>query len=241
MPKLNHKKYLELQKKYYLGKILCTIDPEHPDAFFHHKFNHVFIIFGFTGSGKDTIINEFLKKNLLRPKNDQFPFVKFIRTLTRQRRPVELDIADGFFIEKELFDQLKKNSRFFYFYKRYTGKEFGYDTIHFIFELIRKNIIMVGGGEKNFEGIITGIKSLFDTIPITTIFVNRPKAEIIKSLKKRGGKPEDLKQRMEHIENAWYKKPKKPMDYFIWNTDLKKAVAKLTIIVSDVLSGPEKK
>ncbi|MBI2463801.1 hypothetical protein HYV57_02505 [Candidatus Peregrinibacteria bacterium] len=235
MPKISHKKYLELQKKYYLGKILCTIDPEHPDAFLHHQFNRVFIIFGFTGSGKDTIINEFLKKNLLKPKKTRYSFVKFIRTLTRQRRPVELDIADGFFIEKELFDHLKKNGRFFYSYKRYSGKEFGYDTIHFIFELIRKNIIMVGGGEKNFEGLITGIKSLFDSIPITTIFINRPKAEIIKSLKKRGGNQEGMKKRIEHIENAWYKNPKKPMDYCIWNRDLKKAVEQLIKIVNDEL------
>lgn len=123
---------LEEEKKYYLGKILCTADPKNPLRFIKHKFNHVFILYGFTGCGKDTIINAFLKGN------QTYPFVKFIRTMTRPRRPSELDMVDGFFIKKSLFDYLKKHHRFFYSYKRYSGKEFGYDTIHFLLEFLSK-------------------------------------------------------------------------------------------------------
>lgn len=231
MSTLKRQKYLDLQKKYYLGKILCAIDPSHPDAFLKYHFHHVFIVFGFTGSGKDTIINEFLKRSATQ-KPPKPRFIKFFRTMTRSRRPKELDFSDGFFIEKELFDELKRRSRFFYAYKRYSGKEFGYDTLHFIFELTRGHVIMIGGHEKNRDDLVKGIQSLFFNIPITTIFVNRPKAHIIKSLKKRGGKPEDTERRIEYIQKNWYKNPKQPMDYYIWNTNLKKSVQRFTVIAS---------
>lgn len=223
---------LEAEKKYYINKVLCASDPKNPQRFLNYRFKHVFIIFGFTGSGKDAIINAFLERN------KQHPFAKFVRTMTRDQRPHELDMTDGFFVEKVLFKTLKKNHRFFYDYERYNGTQFGYDTLHLIFELARNNVIMVGGGEKNFEGLIEGIHNIIDLIPVTTIFINRPKADVIASLQNRGGDPARVRERIANIESQWYEKPKKPVDHFIWNTDLEAAVDEFTRIIDTTLATP---
>lgn len=226
---LNKQNMIDEEKKYYLGKILCTADKNNTLRYVKNKFNHVFIVFGFPGSGKDRLINDFLKDN------KKFPFVKFIRTLTRHKRPHELDMVDGFFINKKLFQYFKTHHRFFYTYRRYGDKEFGYDTLHFLFELLKNNIIMVGGNEKNFDGLVEGIKSVFHTIPITTIFLNRPKQDIIAGIKKRGGDKKEIKKRIDFIKKDWYERSKKPVDYIIFNQDIRESVEKLKTIIKIVL------
>ncbi|PIZ72971.1 hypothetical protein COY07_02540 [Candidatus Peregrinibacteria bacterium CG_4_10_14_0_2_um_filter_43_11] len=221
---------LEAEKKYYINKVLCASDPDDPRHFLNYRFRHVFLVFGFTGSGKDTVINTFLKEN------KEHPFVKFVRTMTRDQRPDELEMTDGFFVEKKLFDTLKKNHRFFYDYERYNGTQFGYDAMHFIFQLVHRNIIMAGGGEANFEGLIEGIHNIIDMIPVTTIFINRPKEDIIASLKKRGGDPAQIQGRIDNINAQWYEKPKKQVDHFILNTDLKASVAEFVRIIDATLA-----
>lgn len=220
--------------KYYIGKVLCTADPNDPSKYLNYPFKRVFLVFGFTGGGKDAVINGFLKAN------KDFPFTKFIRTLTRHKRPTELEMHDGFFVERELFDYLKTHGRFFYWYQNYGDTEFGYDTMHLLFELAQNNVCMVGGREQNLEGLLDGIHSLFDTIPVTTIFINRPKEKIIEHIQKRGGDPEELKKRIEHIEKAWYEKPKKPMDHFIYNESLEEAIKAFAEIVKKALEQNSK-
>lgn len=218
--------------KYYIGKILCTADPNDPGKFIHHKFNRIFLVFGFSAGGKDSVINAFLKQN------KTYNFSKFIRTLSRHKRSAELDMYDGFFVDPELFDYLKNHQRFFYSYKRYNGQEFGYDTMHLLFELSRSNIFMVGGSEQNYEGLTEGIKSIFDEIPITTIFINRPLEDIKTDLQKRKADPEEIRARMEALDKDWYEKPKKPIDYTIWNDKIDVSVVKMQSIVKEVL-GPK--
>lgn len=220
--------------KYYIGKILCTADPKDPSQFLHRDLHRIFLVFGFTGSGKDTVINEFLKGN------KEYPFTKFIRTLTRNKRPSELEMVDGFFIQKKLFKHLKDHGRFFYWYERYGYLQFGYDTLSLLFQLTRNNVIMVGGTEKNYEGLMDGIHSIFGAIPITTIFINRPQEEILAQIKKRGGDPEEMRARLQFIETEWYENPKNPMDYLIWNTDLNAATQQFKEIVTKTLGQDPK-
>lgn len=220
----------ELQ--YYIGKILCTADPHDPSRFLHRDLHRIFLVFGFTGSGKDTVINEFLKEN----RND--PFSKFIRTLTRTRRPSELEMVDGFYVDKKLFDHLKEHGRFFYWYERYGYLQFGYDTLSLLFQLTRNNVMMVGGTEKNYEGLMDGIHSIFGSFPITTLFINRPKEDIVTQIKRRGGTSEEMEARLKFIEEEWYEKPTKPMDHFIWNNDLASSIRQLQEIIQETL-GPK--
>ncbi|MFH0821011.1 MAG: hypothetical protein V1908_04515 [Candidatus Peregrinibacteria bacterium] len=222
---------LDSELQYYIGKILCTADPKDPSRFLHRDLHRIFLVFGFTGSGKDTVINEFLKVN------KEYPFAKFIRTLTRTKRPSELEMVDGFFIQQKLFDHLKDHGRFFYSYERYDYLKFGYDTLSLLFQLTRNNVVMVGGTEKNYDGLMDGIHSIFGSIPVTTIFVNRPKEDILAHIKKRGGDPEEMEARLKFIEKEWYEKPQKPMDYVIWNNNLTDSVHQFQGIVQEILGS----
>jgi guanylate kinase len=210
------RKRLQQERRRYLLTLMtsATDDAINTD---NYNFNRVFIFFGFTGSGKDTIIDGFLKQNT------KYPFSKFVRTLTRGKRPDENEILSGYFIENELFDHLEKRGRFFYYYEKYDGDKFGYDSVHLIFTLSRGNVLMVGGGEKNLMNLIKGIKSVFKNIPITTVFVNRPKEDIIEGIKKRGGDPDQIQKRIKAVEESWYR-DSLFCDHSIWNTDTDKSI-----------------
>jgi len=223
-------KQLQHERRDYLLKLMTScFGGEKPLQ--SYADNRVFIIFGFTGSGKDTVIDGFLKNN------KKYPFFKFVRTLTRPKRPSEAEVLSGYFIEKELFEHLKERERFFYHYEKFDGDEFGYDTVHFIFLVANGNLIMIGGSEKNADGLIKGMHSVFSDLPITTVFINRPKQTIIEGIKARGGDPEQIKKRIKAIEDNWYEKSKYPCDYSIWNEDMDKAIGEFQAMVEKVLGS----
>ncbi|MBU1935498.1 hypothetical protein KKF04_05570 [Patescibacteria group bacterium] len=209
-------KRLQKERRRYLLTLMTSVTSGITDID-NYYFNHVFIFFGFTGSGKDTVIDGFLEQNT------KYPFSKFVRTMTRPKRSNENEILSGYFVEKELFDHLKERGRFFYYYEKYDGDEFGYDATHLIFTLSRGHVIMVGGNEKNLKGLTSGIRSVFNNIPITTVFINRPKEDIIEGIKKRGGDPEQIQKRIKAIEEGWYQ-DSLFCDHSIWNTDSAKSI-----------------
>jgi len=225
--------HLQKGRREYLLKLMTSVSGGQINIE-TYKFNRVFIVCGFTGCGKDTIIDGFMKKNT------KYPFSKFVRTLTRPKRPGEDELVGGYFIENDLFNHLKERGRFFFKYEKYDGDQFGYDSLHLIFLLSRGHVIMVGGGEQNLLELVAGIKSVFSTIPVTTIFVNRNKEEIIKGMKKRGGSPEQIKKRTEYIEKNWTPKPQQKFDYIIWNEKITQAINELTEIIEASLN-PEPK
>jgi guanylate kinase len=223
---------LEQQQKYYLQQILLTvcggkIDPE------TYKFNHVFLVFGWTGSGKDALMDRFLKTTSL-------PFSKFIRTLTRPGRPGEAPVSDAFFVKPDFFDYLKQNKKFFFFYEKYDGDQFGFNIMHFIFLISRGHVLMTGGGEKNLPGLIEGIHQIFPEVPITSIFVNRPKDQIIQGIRKRGGAPKEVEKRVAHIQSDWTEKPKRPFDHLVWNDRLDEAEKEFARIIESTIATPPK-
>jgi len=226
-------KHLQSGRRLYLLKLMTSVSGGEINLD-TYKFNHVFIMCGFTGCGKDTVIDGFLAKN------KKYPFSKFVRTLTRPKRPGEDELLGGYFIEKDLFDHLKERGRFFFQYEKYDGDQFGYDSLHLIFLLSRGHVIMIGGGEQNLPGLVAGIKSVFSTIPITSIFVNRNKEDIIEGMVKRGGSPEQIKKRTEYIENNWTPKPQQKFDYIIWNENINQSVKEFTEIIEASLNSQPK-
>jgi len=221
---------LQTQQKYYLQQILLTVCGGQINLE-TYKFNHVFIVFGFSGSGKDTLIDSFLSTYT------KHPFSKFVRTLTRSGRPGELPAADAFYVKPEFFDWLKNNKKFFYTYEKYDGDQFGYNIMHLIFELSRGHVIMVGGGEANLVGLASGIHNVFPDVPVTTFFINRPKEAIIAGLESRGGNPEEIKKRIAHIEKKWQPKPEQHFDYLIWNADLEQAKKDFSGAIEEILNN----
>lgn len=227
------KKQLQKGRREYLFKLMTSSYADKECDFDEYQFNHVYVVFGFTGCGKDAVIDGFLMQN------KKYPFSKFVRTLTRPKRPGENEVLSGYFVEKELFDHLKERSRFFYYYDKFDGDEFGYDTTHLIFLLSKGHVIIVGGGEQNLPGLISGIKSVFDNINFTTIFINRNKEDIIKGMVKRGGDAEQIKKRTEFIEKSWSPKPHEKFDHIIWNDGLEDAVKQFQQIVESTLEPPK--
>jgi len=223
---------LEKQQKYYLQQILLTvcggaIDPE------TYRFNHVFPVFGWTGSGKDTLMDHFLKTT-------KHPFSKFTRTLTRPGRPGETPVNDAFFVKPDFFDYLKENKKFFYFYEKYDGDKFGYNIMHLIFLISRGHILMVGGSEQNLPGLVEGIHNIFPEAPVTPLFINRPKEQIIAGIRARGGDPVQVEKRVSHIEKSWTPKPQQHFDHIIWNEDMEDAKKDFAQAIEESLGNPAK-
>ncbi|MBU1017413.1 hypothetical protein KKA33_00090 [Patescibacteria group bacterium] len=211
-------KHLQRGRRDYLFKLMTSAYAEQELDVSTYQFNRVFIVFGYTGSGKDAVIDGFLQQNR------KYPFSRFVRTLTRPKRPGENEVFSGYFVERELFDHLKDRGRFFYHYEKYDGDEFGYDSVHLIFLISKGNVIMIGGGEQNLPGLMRGIKSVFDNIPVTTVFINRPKEDILAGIRKRGGDPAQIEKRVQFIENEWKDRPLAHFDYFIWAEKLQEGV-----------------
>jgi len=219
-------KKLQQERRIYMLKLMTSASGGEIDLE-TYNFHRVFLICGFTGSGKDAVTQGFMDRN------KKQPFVKFVRTLTRAKRPGENEILSAYFVEKELFDHLKERGRFFYNYEKYDGNEFGYDTSHLIFLLANSNVIMIGGGEQNLPGLVKGIKSVFEGIPVTTVFINRPKADIQDSIRKRGGDPAQIEKRIQYIEENWRDRPLDSFDYFIWSENLEEGIAEFTKIAEE--------
>lgn len=225
-------KRLQQERRIYLLKLMTSAGGRETDLN-DFNFNHVYVIFGFTGSDKDAVTEKFMEQNI------KYPFNKFVRTLTRAKRPGENEIFSAYFVEKELFDHLKERDRFFFHYEKYDGNEFGYDTSHLIFLLSNSNVIMIGGGEQNRPGLIKGIKSVFPNIPVTTVFINRPKKDIQEGIHKRGGEPEQIEKRIQYVEENWNDRPMDNFDYFIWAENLEEGVAEFSRIVEETQALPK--
>lgn len=219
-------KKLQQERRIYLLKLMTSavggeIDLE------TYNFHRVYLIFGFTGSGKDAVTQGYMDRH------KEYPFAKFVRTLTRAKRPGENEILSAYFVERELFEHLKERGRFFYDYEKYDGSEFGYDTSHLIFLLGNGNVIMIGGGEQNKPALVKGIKSVFPGIPVTTVFINRPKADIQASIRKRGGDPDQVEKRVQYVEENWHDRPVDNFDYFIWAENLEDGIRQFTDAVEE--------
>jgi guanylate kinase len=227
-----NKAELEKQQKYYLQQILLTVCGGKINLE-TYKFNRAFIVCGWTGCGKDTLIDNCIKDSKL-------PLTKFIRTLTRAGRPGEAPAGDAFFVKPEFFNHLKENQKFFYSYEKFFGDQFGYSIMHLIFLISRGHVLMVGGGEQNMSGLVEGIHNVFPEAPITTLFINRPKEEIIAGIRARGGDGAEIEKRVAHIEKNWKPKPQQHFDHIIWNEDMEDAKKDFAKAIEESLGNPTK-
>jgi hypothetical protein len=74
---------------------------------------------------------------------------------------------------------------------------------------------------------------------VTTVFINRPKADIEVSIRKRGGPPEQVEKRIKHVEDNWKDRPLAKFDYFIWAENLEESIAEFTKMVEETLEPPK--
>lgn len=82
-----------------------------------HPLHPVICIFGPSGSGKDTVVSELLRRHPAR-------FHKFISTTTRAPRPGEIDGQDYHFVNDYDYDRMNANEDFL-FHASFAGTRYG--------------------------------------------------------------------------------------------------------------------
>jgi len=178
----------------------------------------VFVVSAPSGTGKTTIINEFLKKH----KKD---FVLSVSVTTRNKRNGEVDGKDYHFFSREKFKRFIKGKKFLE-YADVLGNFYGTlsDTVYGSTKK-GKNVIM--------DIDVQGADSMREKIKnCVTIFITPPSyAELKKRLlKRRTDSVQEIKRRLALAKKEL--KERKKYDYIIQNKDLKKSVARLETIVT---------
>lgn len=168
---------------------------------------------GVSGSGKNTVINEILKKK---------PNMKFMpKSTTRKKREGEKEGNPYFFLTKKQFKEGIKKGIFFEYLEVHKGTLYG--TRKDIYkELSKKYDCFIA--DVDVKGIMAFKEQDFD---IVSIFLDVPKEELWARLVARGEK--DIEKRLSRfdleMENS------KNMDYIIENTDLNKTVSRIIKII----------
>ena len=175
------------------------------------------IISGSSGSGKNTIIKELIKRN------ENLSFLK--SCTTRRKRPQETD-ESYIFLSKKQFDEMLKN-----------GEICEHEEIHQNFYGLSKKSLdeVVSSDEENKHFIkdlgVLGQKSLVrllkDRVKVLSIFLTVPKEELIRRLKIRGEADIDLRiSRMEFEESY-----KNNFDFVVKNIDILKTTKKIEKLI----------
>lgn len=165
-------------------------------------YSHIFIIYGPSGSGQDSVIEGVQKK---------IPLERVVTTVTRPMRPTEKQGHPYYFTTKENFEKKIQAGELLEYLKKYEGDYYG---------VTKKEVDRVAKSGKvgiwkvDFAGAIN-LKQRFPEI--TVIFINAPLSIIEKRLRKRDHPTEAyLQARLDHIRE-WL--PKSIYDFKVENTE----------------------
>lgn len=176
------------------------------------------IISGFSGAGKNTVINELIKRN-----NN----LSFLKSCTTRKKRVNEDKSSYIFLNKKTFDRMLE-----------TGEIAECEEIHQNFYGIAKSsldeVIFCDKEKKHFIKDVGVLGQISLTrllknykIKVLSIFLTVPKAELIKRLTSRGEPDIDLRlSRMEFEENYI-----RNFDVIIKNLNLNKTVKKIEKLI----------
>lgn len=177
------------------------------------------ILSGCSGSGKNTVINELLKRN---------PNLKYLMTCTtRESRPEEAHRSPYINLTKEQFEEKIKNGEFYEF-EEIHGNYYG---------TLKNTIADLISGENDYVkdlGVLGRkemVSKLGNKTKIVSIFLDVPKKELIKRLKLRGEK--DIEKRMSRFafENSY----RPNYNLIIPNDDMNKTVQ----IIENILKNKD--
>lgn len=178
----------------------------------------MFVIYGPSGSGQDSVIEGAAKK---------IDLERVITTVTRPMRSMESQGHPYYFISREAFEKGIKEGVFLEYVEKYLGIYYGVTTEEV--ERIAKGK-SVGIWKVDFEGA-RDLKKRFPELIV--IFINAPLSIIERRLRRREAiTEEDLQARLKHIRE-WL--PKSIYDYKIENEE-----GKLDQAIEEVVSIIEK-
>lgn len=177
---------------------------------------NIFVIYGPSGSGQDSVI-EGLQKNI--------SLERIITTVTRPMRPTESQGHPYYFISNEEFESKIKNRELLEYLKKYDGVYYG---------VTRKEVERVMQSEKRgiWKVDFAGARDLKQRFPeLTVIFINAPLSVIEKRIRKRDHPTEEyLQTRLNHIRE-WL--PKSVYDFKVENEEgkLEQTIEQVTAII----------
>ena len=166
------------------------------------SLKNIFVIYGPSGSGQDSIIEGVQKK---------IPLERIITTVTRPPRSGESQGHPYYFISREAFEEKIEQNALLEYVEKYLGIYYGVTTEEVERVASHKEI---GIWKVDFEGA-RNLKQRFPEL--TVIFINAPLDIIEARLRRRDAIDEnELKARLEHIKE-WL--PKSIYDYKIENEE----------------------
>jgi len=177
--------------------------------------NHIVVIEGPSGAGKDTIIKTLMHRYPER-------FAKLVSVATRAMRPNESEGNPYHFVTNEEFDRMVESGDIFEHTMRH-GEKRGMSE-RYILEIFDANKIPLK--DCNLIGV-RALKSRFENV--TTIFITADKNEIEQRLRARGDSPADIAMRMADYDECMKEAPE--FDHVIVNDDLEKTIDKIIEII----------
>jgi len=172
------------------------------------SLKNIFIIYGPSGSGQDSVIEGIEKK---------IPVERVITTVTRPPRQKESQGHPYYFITRQEFEEKIKHKELLEYLEKYTGIYYGVTT---------KEIERVAQSEKIgiWKVDFAGARDLKKRFPeLVVIFINAPLETLERRIRERDHPTEEyLQARLNHIRE-WL--PKCIYDYKIENEDGKLAQA----------------
>ncbi len=180
--------------------------------------NKLFVIYGPSGSGQDSIIEGVAK---------DIPVERVITTTTRPMRPDETQKNPYWFVSKDHFEKAVSNHSFIEWAKTYNGEWYG--VSHDEIERIASSG-KIGIWKVDWQGA-KSIRALFPAVPI--IYITAPIENISKRLRKRDTATEAyFQERMEYIEDL-LNRSDLVYDYKIENNDggLEQAIGNVEEII----------
>jgi guanylate kinase len=166
------------------------------------SFKNIFVIYGPSGSGQDSVIEGVQKK---------IPIERIVTTVTRPPRPEESQGHPYYFIDRASFEEKIKRGDLLEYVEKYLGVYYGVMT-----EEVER--VAHSGKIGIWKVDFAGARDLKKRFPeLTVIFINAPLDIIETRLRRRTTMTEaDLQARLTHIRE-WL--PKSVYDYKVENEE----------------------
>ncbi|GAA0355415.1 guanylate kinase [Bacillus horti] len=182
----------------------------------------IIIFSGFSGVGKNTIINEL---------RNRYPSLLYIPSMTtRAMRDGETEGIPYFFVSKEEFKN-RIAKQFFIEYEQVHENWYGTPKDKY-YEALEQNKVVIKDIDVN--GALR-MKQEFNG-DVVLVYIEPPSVDELKErLVTRGDDMDDIIKRLKRVDHEASKKPY--FDYAVVNDDLEKAIAQCDDIVRHVMEG----
>lgn len=182
------------------------------------NFKNIFVVYGPSGSGQDSIVEGIQKK---------IPVERIITTVTRPPRSMESQGHPYYFVTRDEFEKKIKQGDLLEYVEKYLGVYYGVMT-----EEVKR--VAQSGKIGIWKVDFAGARDLKQRFPeLTVLFINAPIEILEKRIRRRDTiTEEELQARLKHIRE-WI--PKSIYDYKIENEEgkLKQAIEQACHIIKE--------